>query len=187
MLGAGSIAFSPALPGWKRQAIDKLPMGLLATVTLQFDGEQFGLLPNDWLTYWVPREMPAEACFFLTWPFGFNIMVGFIGGAFGWQLSAAGSDAAVDFALGEVVKMVGGKARDHFIRGHLTGWAENPWTCGAYAAPIPGHYGARAELAKPLGDRLFFAGEAVAVPYVQLCSGAYTSGETVARDVARIV
>jgi monoamine oxidase len=187
VLGAGSIEFSPALPGWKRQAIDKLPMGLLAKVTLQFDGEQFGLLPNDWLTYWVPKEMPAEACFFLTWPFGFNIMVGFIGGVFGWRLSAAGSDAAVDFALGEVVKMVGGKARDHFIKGHLTGWAENPWTEGAYAAAAPGHFGARADLAKPLGDRLFFAGEAVAVPYMQLCSGAYTSGETVARDVARIV
>ena len=42
---------------------------------------------------------------------------------------------------------------------------------------------ARAELARPLDNRLFFAGEAVAVPYVALCGGAYTSGETAAREV----
>jgi monoamine oxidase len=131
--------------------------------------------------------MPTEACYFLTWPFGFNIMVGFVGGEFGWQLSREGADAAVDFALGEVVKMVGSNARTQFIKGHLTGWASNPWTRGAYAAVRPGHYGARADLAKPLGDRLFFAGEAVGVPYVQLCSGAYTSGENTAREVASVI
>lgn len=184
VLNSGAINFTPALPDWKLQAIDNLPMGLLAKITLQFDKERFGLSANQWLTYWVPNEMPAKACYFLTWPFGFNIMVGFVGGEIGWQISAEGTDAAVDFALNEVVKMVGSKARNHFVKGHLTGWANNPWTHGAYAAPRPGHYGARAELAKSLGNRLFFAGEAVGVPYVQLCSGAYTSGENAAREVA---
>jgi monoamine oxidase len=162
-------------------------MGLLAKITLQFDGERFGFRKNKWLSYVVPNDMPAEACYFLTWPFDFDIMIGWIGGQFGWEMSAAGTDAAVDFALEEVVKMVGGDARKHFVKGHLTGWAENPWTLGAYAAAAPGHYGARAELAKPLADRLFFAGEAVAAPYMMLCSGAYMSGEAVAQDVARLV
>lgn len=184
VLNAGSIKFTPTLPQWKQKAIGNLPMGLLAKVTLQFDGERFGLTPNQWLTYWVPNEMPAEACYFLTFPFGYDLMVGFIGGEFGWLLSAEGADAAIDFALAEVVKMVGSKARDHFVKGHLTGWANNPWTHGAYAAAKPGHYAARVELAKPVADRLFFAGEAVAVPYVQLCGGAYLSGQAVARQVA---
>ncbi len=187
VLGAGSIRFTPELPDWKQQAIGHLPMGLLAKVTLQFDGERFGFIPNNWLTYWVPKEMPAEACYFLTFPFGFDIMIGFVGGRFGWQLSAQGADAAIDFALNEVVKMVGGKARDRFVKGHLTGWAENPWTLGAYAAATPGHYDARAQLAKPVGDRVFFAGEAVAVPYVQLCGGAYLSGEAVAKRVVSAI
>jgi len=187
VLGAGSIQFAPELPDWKQEAIGHLPMGLLAKVALQFDGERFGFAPNQWLTYWVPKEMPAEACYFLTFPFGFDIMVGFVGGRFGWQLSAKGTDAAVDFALGEVVKMVGRQARDHFVRGYLTGWAENPWTYGAYAAATPGHHSARADLAKPIGDRVFFAGEAVATPFYQLCGGAYLSGDAVARDlVSRI-
>jgi monoamine oxidase len=187
VLSAGSIKFTPELPDWKQSAIGNLPMGLLAKVTLQFDGERFGLSPNKWLSYWVPDEMPAEACYFLTYPFGYDLMVGFVGGAFGWQLSAEGTDAAVDFALGEVVKMVGSKARDHFVKGHLTGWADNPWTYGAYAAATPGHYDARADLAQPVGDRIYFAGEAVAMPYVQLCGGAYLSGQSVAHDVAAML
>ena len=187
VLNAGSLKFTPELPDWKQQAIGHLPMGLLAKVSLQFDGERFGLGKNEWLSYLVPNDMPAEACYFLTWPFGFDIMIGWIGGQFGWKLSAAGTDAAVDFALGEVVKMVGSDARKHFIKGHLTGWADNPWTYGAYAAATPGHYGARAELAKPIADRLFFAGEAVAGPYIMLCSGAYMSGEAVAHEVATLI
>ena len=168
---------------WKLAAIKNVPMGLLSKVTLQFEGERFGLHPNQWLTYQVPDKMPAEACFFLTWPFGFNIMIGFVGGDFGWRLSAAGTEAAVDFALGEVVKMVGSDARRHFVKGHLTQWASNPWTQGAYSAARPGHFSARAELARPLGNRLFFAGEATAVRYQQLCAGAYASGERAAAEV----
>jgi len=187
VLSAGSIRFAPELPDWKQQAIGNLPMGLLTKVSLQFDGERFGLPSNAYLIYDVPNEMPAEACYFVTWPFEFDHMFGFVGGEFGWELSAAGTEAAVDFALGEVVKMVGSKARKHFVKGHLTDWAENPWTLGAYATAKPGHYNARAELAKPVADRVFFAGEATAGPYIMLCSGAYMNGEVVAKDVAKAI
>ena len=184
VLRAGSIRFTPALPGWKRDAIDGLPMGLLAKIALRFDGERFGLGTDRWLTYKVPDETPAEACYFLAFPFGFDLMIGFVGGAFGWDLSAQGADAAVDFALGELAKIFGSGVRDRFVEGHLTDWAANPWTLGAYAAARPGRHAARAELARPVADRVFFAGEAVAAPYYQLCGGAYLSGEAVAREVA---
>ncbi len=184
VLAASGITFTPSLPDWKQQAVDDLPMGLLAKITLQFDGERFGFTSDNWLTYWVDNKMPAEACYFLTWPFEFDIMIGFVGGAFGWELSTAGPDAAIDFALGEVVKVAGSKARDHFVKGHLTGWAQNPHTLGAYAAARPGRFSAREALSRPLGDRVFFAGEAMAGPYVALCGGAYLSGEAVAKKVA---
>ncbi|MCP5075453.1 MAG: FAD-dependent oxidoreductase [Rhodobacteraceae bacterium] len=187
VLGASAIKFTPSLPTWKQQAVDDLPMGLLAKITLQFDGERMGFTSDNWLTYWVRDQMPAKACYFLTWPFDFDLMIGFIGGAFGWELSKAGPEVAIDFALGEVVKIAGSKARDHFVKGHLTGWADNPLTLGAYAAARPGRYGAREELARPLGDRVLFAGEAMAGPYVALCGGAYMSGEAVAKKVAALI
>ncbi|MEM9332036.1 MAG: NAD(P)/FAD-dependent oxidoreductase [Pseudomonadota bacterium] len=187
VLASGSIKFTPDLPVWKRDAVNNLPMGLLAKIALQFDGERFDLRPNDWLTYWVSDDVPTPACYFLTWPFDFNLMIGFVGGDFGWELSRSGSDAAIDFALGELVKIMGSDIRKHFVKGYLTDWASNPLTLGAYAAPRPGHYGARQSLAKPIADRIFFAGEAVAGEYVALCGGAHLSGGSVANDVAAIL
>ncbi|WP_240932648.1 flavin monoamine oxidase family protein [Pelagibius litoralis] len=187
VLASGAIRFTPELPASKAQAIDDVPMGLLTKIALQFDGERFGLTESDFLTYVIPNEVPAEACYFLTFPTGWDIAVGFVGGSFGWDLSRAGEAAAVDFALGEFVKIMGSDARRHFVKGHMSDWAENPLTLGAYGAARPGRFDARAVLAEPLGDRVFFAGEAVAGPYIALCSGAHLSGDAVAESVTAIL
>ncbi|MEM7172739.1 MAG: NAD(P)/FAD-dependent oxidoreductase [Pseudomonadota bacterium] len=184
VLAAGNIAFDPPLPDWKQTAINDVPMGLLAKVALQFDSTRLGLKPNDWLIYWVPNDLPAKACYFLTWPFNFDVMIGFLGGDFAWEMSAAGPAAAVDFGLGEVVKMLGSDAKKHFIKGTFTEWANDPLTLGAYAATRPGKATARTDLGRPIDDRLFFAGEAVAGPFAATCGGAFKSGEAVARRVA---
>lgn len=185
VLRAGAIRFAPALPLKTAEAIDHLPMGLLTKIALQTDGERFGLSDNAWLTYKTAEEMPAEACFFLTLPFGQPLLVGFVGGAFGWDLAKAGEAAALDFALGELTKLFGSEARTHIRSGLMTDWATNPMTLGAYASAVPGHFGARAALAEPVGGRIFFAGEAVAGTHIQLCSGAWMSGEVTARAIAR--
>jgi len=183
VLNAGVIRFTPDLPVWKQEAISQVPMGLLVKIGLQFDGPQFGFSPNNWLSYRVPNQTPAEACYFLTWPFGFDYSVGFAGGAFGWELSAAGKAAAVDFALAEFAKMAGGDARKHFVKGTMSDWANNPLTYGAYAAAKPGHYTARTALARPVGERIFFCGEATGGEHVALINGAYESGVRTARAV----
>ncbi len=183
VLNAGTIAFDPVLPPAHRQAIADLPMGLLAKVALQFEGTRFSFRTDEWLTYLVPEVLPAPACYFLTWPFNQDLMIGFMGGDFAWEMSAAGTEAAVDFALGEVVAMVGSKARERFVKGTLTQWASDPFTLGAYAALRPGAHGARQILAEPLDDRLFFAGEAAAGAYYATCGGAWWSGERAAREV----
>ena len=53
--------------------------------------------------------------------------------------------------------------------------------------PLPAIMGRVPIWQKPLAERLFFAGEAVAGPYKMLCSGAYMSGEVVANDVATVI
>ncbi|WP_333834613.1 flavin monoamine oxidase family protein [Rubrimonas sp.] len=180
VLGSGAIRFKPDLPPAQAQAAADVPMGLLTKIALQFDGARFGLRENDWLSYALPPEIPARACYFVTFPAGLDLAVGFVGGAFAWDLAAAGADAAIDFALGEFVGAVGSEARRHFVKGHMTDWHANPLTLGAYAAARPGRHAARAALAAPLGDRVFFAGEALAVPLAALCSGAHLSGEAAA-------
>lgn len=187
VLASGAIRFKPDLPATKAQAIDDVPMGLLTKIALQFDGERFGLPESGFLSYAVPNELPAEAAYFLTFPTGHDIAVGFVGGAFGWELSNAGEAAAVDFALNEFVKAIGSSARKHFVKGHMSGWANNPLTLGAYAAARPGRAASRTTLAEPLGNRVFFAGEAVAGSYIALMSGAHLSGDQVGRDVVEIL
>lgn len=182
VLASNAIGFTPALPVAKQDAIRNLPMGLLLKVALQFD-DRLGFNPNEWLAYDVDDAIATPACFFVTWPHGYNYMMGNIGGRFGWELSAAGPEAAIDFALGEVVKMVGSNARRAFIKGHMSNWGENPNTLGAYAAAKPGEADARDALARTVGNRVFFAGEAVGGSHMQLVSGAYMSGERVAASI----
>jgi len=70
----------------------------------------------------------------------------------------------------------------------LTDWATNPFVLGGYGAARPGRFSAREALARPVEDRLFFAGEAMATPFNALCSGAFYSGRDTAQDViARVL
>ena len=66
----------------------------------------------------------------------------------------------------------------------FTKWASNPLTRGAYSAALPCHYAERERLGRPLGDTVFFAGEALAGPLIQTAGGAYLSGEATAKKVA---
>ena len=184
VLDAERIRFDPALPDWKRDAIHDLPMGLLAKVALEFTDTGFGLPENSWLTYKVPEEVPAEACFFSCWPSGTDLMVGFVGGEFGWELSRAGREDAIDFALGELRTRFGSEVDRHFVKGTFTEWAENPLTMGAYSAARPGRASAREDIVPPVADRVFFAGEACAGAYVATCGGAHMSGQVAAEQVA---
>jgi monoamine oxidase len=184
VLNAGKIKFTTGLPEQTEAAIADLPMGLLTKVALQFDDTRLGFVPNHWMDYRIPADTPTPAAFFLTWPFGFNYMVGFMGGDFGYEMSREGEAAAIDFVLGEVIKIVGSDARKHFVKGTLTDWATNPNTLGGYAAARPGRFDAREALQQPVGGKLWFAGEAVGTPYIALCNGAYLSGERVAQEVA---
>jgi monoamine oxidase len=182
---AESIRFDPPLPAEKRDAIAGLPMGLLAKIPLQFDGARLGLAENDWLSYAATDE---RLCYFLTWPFGMELMIGFVGGRFGWELSAAvkrdGEDAAIDFARGELRRIFGADIDRHFVKGRFTPWANDPHVRGGYAYQRLGAAGARAALASPLADRLFFAGEATAGGMSMTCGGAFLSGERAVREVA---
>ncbi len=184
VLAADRITFDPVLPDWKREAIDHLPMGLLAKIGLQFEGTRFDLDDDAWLTYKVPEEMPAEASFFLSWPDSSDLMVGFVGGEFGRELAREGEEAAIDFGLGELRRIFGSDVDQHFVKGAFHDWAGDPMTLGGYAAARPGHADARETIRTPVGDRVFFAGEACAGPYVATCGGAAMNGEEVASEVA---
>jgi monoamine oxidase len=184
VLASGSIRFTPDLPPERREALAALPMGLLTKIALQIDGARFGVEDNAFLTRSIHDPLPARAAFFLAFPTGSNLCVGFAGGQVAWEIEREGEDAAIAFATSELASMLGEDVRRHVRRGRMTRWADNPFTLGAYAAARPGRHHARAALAEPLGERVFFAGEAFGGAYPALLSGAHLSGEATARRLA---
>ena len=69
----------------------------------------------------------------------------------------------------------------------MSGWTEDRWSRGSYSHARPGRAGARAVLAKPIGDRLFFAGEATHATLYSTAHGAYLSGQTAAERAIRAI
>lgn len=185
VLNAGRIKFTPELPDWKQQAAADIPMGLLMKVPMLFDGARLGLGENNWVTYRIPEDQPGEACYLIAWPCGHDYLFGNIGGRFAWELYGSGQAAVVDYALEQLVRMVGSHARKHFVQGFATDWADNPLTLGAYGAVRPGAWGARDKLAQPLDEKLYFAGEAVGGAVSALVNGAYYSGHANAKAIAK--
>lgn len=181
------IRFTPDLPAEVWQAFDDLPMGLLTKIALQTDGARFGLPENAFVTRAVDEPLPAKAAFFLSFPAGCDLCVGFVGGSRAWEIEKAGEDAAISFATDQLALMLGNDIRRHIRKGLMTNWGSNPWTRGAYAAARPGLHKARTMLANPLGDRVFFAGEALGGAYPALLSGAHISGEAAALQAAKIL
>lgn len=184
VLAAEKIRFDPPLPAWKEDAIVGLPMGLLAKIPLQFSKPEFRYEAfQDVLR----ENIGKRDIYFLCWPFRLNLLIGFVGGDFAWELSAAGEMEAVDFGRNAARSIFGSDVDKYFVKGSFTKWASDPWALGAYAAALPGSAGAREGLRRPLADRLFFAGEACAPRWTQTCGGAALSGIETAEMVAKLV
>jgi monoamine oxidase len=183
VLRSGMIAFRPALPAATLAAIDGFSPGVANRTALYFDRDIFGDAPNNFTI--VGGEEEPLAIHIPT--FDFNYVVGQTGGRHGAHLTRAGQQTSIDHVLGHVASVFGNDVRKRFVRGIVSAWDTDPWVLGAYASVKPGHAGARDRLAQPVDNRLYFAGEAVAMPMVGTCGGAYHSGtEAVARIAAQL-
>jgi monoamine oxidase len=176
------IAFQPALPEAHQEAIFDLPMGLLTKIPLALRGDRLGLRPFDDLLI---ERRARHDLFFLCFPFDLDLMVGFVGGDFAWEMEAAGAAAAVDFATDRLADIFGSDVRRQIGHGIMTNWGGERHVRGAYAAARPGKAGARDVLRQPVGQRIWFAGEALAgAGLVQTAAGARLSGAAVGAEVA---
>ena len=183
VLAHAGLRFSPDLPEGYDEAFDDLPMGLLTKIPLVVEGERFGKQPFDDLLI---ERRSRHDIYFLCFPFDLDLMVGFVGGDFAWEIECAGEEAAIDFATERLARTFGADARKAVKKGAMTNWGGERWTRGAYAAARPERAAARKTLSVPVADRIYFAGEALAGPLMQTCGGARLSGEKVARDVLGI-
>jgi len=182
VLAAGDIAFAPALPAAKQDAIAAIPMGLYNHVALRFSRDVFGLGEDGYLMYQVGEDGRAFGA--LTNAGGTGIAYCDVGGAFAHELEAQGEAAAIDFVMERLRSMLGSDVDEALIKGSVTAWGQNPLTRGSYASADPGAYRQRPVLREEVGDRIFFAGEACHPTLWATVAGAHISGMVTAEVVA---
>lgn len=181
ILGGGYLAFDPPLPEWKRQAIADLPVGNHNRICLILDGRQDN---EDLPEGGVLLDGESEPMALRLRPFGYDYVVGLTGGRFADWLERAGPEASADLATENLKKLVGNGIARHIVGHNVTAWRGDPWVRGAYSAARPGAAHRRRELARPLDDRLFFAGEATSSEFFSTAHGAYLSGRAAAEAAA---
>ncbi len=183
VLASGAIDFSPVLPARKLESFEKVSMGLYNHIALQFSEDVFGMGPDGYLMFRVSHDRKGFGV--LTNAGGHGLAYCDVGGSWARDLERESAESRIDYAMGELRGMLGSGIDSRFVKGAVTSWGQNPLTLGSYASAEPGAHALRSVLRQPVGDRIFFAGEACHRSLWATAAGARLSGEEVALDVVR--
>jgi monoamine oxidase len=181
VLAADLIRFDPVLPDWKREAAAAVPLGAANKVAFGIDGARLGV---DGHTNVVAPLAGGYGVSFQLRPFGWDLANAYLAGPVCDALERDGEAAMADAALAAPKSIVGNDVARHVRATACTAWRREPFVLGAYAAARPGHAHRRADLGRPLEDRVFFAGEATSPDFFSTCHGAHLSGVAAARAAA---
>jgi monoamine oxidase len=175
LIAAEQILFTPALPE-KVAAAAGLPLGLADKMFLSLsDADEF---PKESRLFG-RTDRTGTGVYHLR-PFGRPQIEAYFGGRLAAELETAGDAAFLDFALTELVGLLGGSfARRVKLLG-LHRWGTDPFSRGSYSHALPGKADCRALLAAPVDNRLFFAGEACSFGDYSTAHGAYLTGAAAA-------
>ncbi len=175
VLKQASVKFEPPLPESKREAIERLGMGVLNKVYLKFPAAFWG---EDVETISYVGEELGEWCDWLSFvPFTDEpVLMAFHGGDKGFALEELRDDEIMKGAMQKLRVMFGDDIPE--AEGVLiTRWGKDPFSFGAYSHIPPFASGDDYDtLAESVGEVLFFAGEATSREYPSTVHGAYLSG-----------
>lgn len=183
-LTQGSLGFAPLLPVEVLDAHHHLPLGLVNSVALRFRKD---VLPTEAAESLRLVRSDARGLSYATRIGGGNVIAGTAGGGLAHELEAAGEAATLDYALTELVQILGGDARRQFDRGAASAWSADPYSRGSRSYCLAGRYGAREILARPVGGRIVFAGEHTEQAAYGSLHGAWASGVRAARQVVALL
>lgn len=183
VLKAGAIRFTPELPGRSRDALAGIGMGALTKIALKLEGQRFGIAPG---TTYFEAGASGRLISFELFPGDQDIVIGYCGGDYARELSQGGAEAAREHIVDLLASMIGSDLRKAAGPVSFPAWWTDPFSLGSYSVCLPGHAAARDVLAEPVGDRLWFAGEATAGGGAMTAGGATLAGRTAAAAVARL-
>jgi monoamine oxidase len=167
------LKFFPLLPDWKRSAIDRIEMGHAEKVAFWLKRDP---CPGIDMHFAMLNGEGTPDAAFQVKPYGRPMITMFAAAHFARDLFAKGEDAAITEAKRLLAEIFGAEVARDVVAAKATQWVSNPWIRGAYSVLKPGGGEARAELARPIDDRLFFAGEAASTDAFSTAHGARQSG-----------
>lgn len=180
ILQAGDVHFEPALPDEKCTAIQAIGSGNVNKVILCFDQafwkEKMSVLYTalDSQMWWRPGwGRPDEA----------PILTAFAGGEAGSAHSTMSDDEAIAHSLRNLSTLFGKDVSSRLQWGRFINWGADPYSKMGYSYNGVRSQGARAVLAAPVINRLFFAGEACNTVRPATVHGAMETGVSAAKAI----
>jgi monoamine oxidase len=171
VLAGDTVQLPSQLDLW-RQAASLLPLGRNEKFFLEIVGD--GPFEPETQVLGNPRE--ARTASYYIRPFGRSVIECFFGGEGARLVQEGGLTTGFEFALEQLCALFGADIRHSLRPLAASGWSRMNHIGGAYSYATPGHAAARAVLARPFDNRLFFAGEATSAGDFSTAHGAYDSG-----------
>lgn len=176
-----ALHFEPGLPA-HRAAAAQLGFGSVVKVALEFQ-----------TAFW--QDQLPEMSFLIsdapvpTWwsqlPSPRPLLTGWLAGPAADRLRGASDEQVLKSALESLATVLSSSpeaVRAQVQASYIHSWGREPYTYGAYSYPTIGAPAARAALAQPVANTLFFAGEAVYEgPYAGTVEAALVSGQAAAQ------
>ena len=182
VLKADAVSFTPELPPAMRDAIAALDMGILNRTVLLFD-EPFWDRDTEWIGY-AGRQPGRWSETLNLFPYlGRPVLAMFNPGSFGAEIEQH-SDVELTSRAVEALKAMFEDVPEP-VDAVSTRWGSDPWTRGSYSyLPVGVEFDTYRDMARPVGDRLFFAGEATHSRFPSTVHGALLSGRRAARQIS---
>jgi monoamine oxidase len=183
------VVFEPDLSSAKRDAMERIKMGSAVKVALWFrsafwERVRDGRYRNAAFFRCTGQPFPA---YWTQFPMRSELIIAWAGGPKASALRGVSKTERIERALSEFATIIGepGLAREEFEHGITHDWDLDPFSRGAYSYVSVGGAQARAVLAAPVGETLFFAGEATSDDgQGGTVNGALATGERAAREAA---
>ena len=184
VLKAGSVKFYPPLPEDKKLAIAQAKMGVLDKIYLSFP-YVFWDKKTEWIGI-LPSSAVADPAVEIMNYYKFThtpILLVFTAGLQAAKYEQLSDQQIVNVIMQELKKSFGNKIPEPSSV-VITRWSKDPYAYGSYSYLAAGiSLDLNRRLAKPVGSRLFFAGEATSETDPSTVHGAYLSGIRAASEI----
>jgi monoamine oxidase len=111
------------------------------------------------------------------------LLTAWAGGPKAARLTGSSTRELVNAALASVASIFGKRARAQLAAAYAQDWMHDPCSRGGYSYVLVNGKGAREQLAAPIDDTIFFAGEATDSEESGTVAGALRSGMRAAREI----